>query len=429
MNRYGITPEVDADFFNLSILRNILFSGPILLNDGYLFHHPIGLSQTLDNRSLIRQMVKNDFIRVLSRGGDAEAFARQPEFLAQRGVATSKQLIARDDWPDIRKGLLGWSSHLFDDRRVQAWPKVLVHEGFKKLFNRIFDKTPNDLGLIGFTSERLSEFGRRYQDHPDMQNAPRTAVEHAALSLLSERVIERDGLVRLMDIANQCYHYNFGMLLSDDMKQTVISDTTVGKAFEDILEMDQSIEAEIENMPLISIPKGFPMNKLHLFDGFFTPGSNVRTAKADFMSSIDSAMNRRSNRSNSDRVNEIKKTTEEYRRVLADHFKDYVSLDDLAPRRKALISLVWGATKGLAGAADNVMLLANIISPRRSTSFVQRMSEPLNRRLLDVALDPFAGEAKLWTYKTSDVRPRFSSVGFDPVAIKNHVSGLPTLGR
>jgi hypothetical protein len=429
VDRYGITPEVDADFFNLSILRNILFSGPILLNDGYIFHHPVGLSQLQDNRSLIRQMVKHDFIRILSRSSDPEAFSRLPEYLARRGVETSRQLIAREDWPTIREKALSWANHFFDDRRVQAWPRVMSHEGFKKLFSRIFDKTPEDLGLVGFSSERLSEFGRRYENQPDMQTAPRTAIEKAALSMLAEGLIKRSALVRLMDIANQCYHYNFGMLLSHDMEQAVISDTTVGKAFEDVLEMDQSFEAEVEGMPLITIPKGFPLDRYHLYDDFFDRASKVYNAKKDFINSIDTAMNRRSNRSNANRVDEIKKATEEYRHVLADHFKNYVSVRDLAPRRNAWIRLVWNNTGGIATAATNAILVAEVLSPRRTTAFVQRRTERFNRHALEIALDPAASSEKVRMYRTSDVRPRFSSIGFNQVAIENHVSGLPRWDR
>ena len=425
VNRYGITPEVNREFFNLSILRNILFSGPILLNDGYMFHHPIGLEQAQDPRSLIRQMVSHNFVRILSRGSDPESFASQPEILAKRGVNTSIELIARPDWPEIRGRFLSWAQHLYEDERVSPWPKMLVHEGFKKLFGRIFNKETGDLGLVGLSSGLFDEFALRYHNHPDMGTAPRSAVEHAVLSLQTEGVIGRDTVIRLMDIANQCYHYNFGMLLSDDMKTTVVSDTTIGKAFEDILDMDQSFEAELENMPTISIPRGFPIDKPHMYEAFFMPGSNLRLAKQNFMTEIDSAMKSKSNRSSEARADEIKRATNEYKAVLADHFKDFVSFDDLGPRRNAMITLAWNSAKGLAAGADNIVLLADIVSPGQSASFVQRMTEPLNRRIVDVGLSPDAGEEKLWTYRVADVRPRFSSVAFNSKAVAAHVEGLP----
>ncbi|MEM9678571.1 MAG: hypothetical protein AAF890_10980, partial [Pseudomonadota bacterium] len=53
VHRYKIANEIDSEFFNRMILKNVVFSGQILLNDGYLFSHPSALDQIMNEDSVL----------------------------------------------------------------------------------------------------------------------------------------------------------------------------------------------------------------------------------------------------------------------------------------------------------------------------------------------------------------------------------------
>jgi len=422
--RHRITPEVDMSFFNRSIIKNVFFSGRIFLNDGYLVNHPAALAQLTNENSVLRTMLKQNFVRVIARQPDADQFAKNPEMMAERGVKSFQQLVDRVDWPDIRRRLYNWANGFFNAGMIDPWPPVLMHHGFRKLFDRIFDKDLDDLGLTPLSGFDIDDFRRQYEEHPSHENAPRTAVEEVAEAMKEAGKLDRLGVALLMNIANQCYHYNFAMCLSDSTGKQVVTDTTIGKAFEDILDLDQAVEAEIEKLPVLSVPKNFPIDNGALFDVLLDHGSDLNTAKHDFLYGIEQLFKNPTNRSARELADDVNEASEKYRRYLEDHFQNRIGPADFLPRSSSIITFGLGKASGAVG-GDNVMLVANLASSGRLSSFVQRMTRPISRRLLEVAFDPNAEQRGQITFRVGDVRPRFTSLAFNNEAIASHVSDIP----
>ncbi len=422
--RHRITPDIDGEFFNRSIVRSVFFSGQILINDGYLVNHPAALEQLKNENSLLRTMVKNSFVKVLARQPDAENFSRNPERMAAKNVESFQRLVAQTDWPEIRERLRRWADGLYLYNMVDRWPDIAMHVGFRKLFGRIFDKTLDDLGLGHVGPFDMESFQRRYEQHESFEMAPRTAVEQAVLAMEAAGKIGPDAVVAIMNIANQCYHYNFAMCLSRQRGRPVVADTTIGRAFEDILDLDDVVEADLSKVPVLSIPKGFPTDNGALFDRLLDPTSELSKAKINFLGSIEAIFKRARFLVNDDRSQRLREAAEEYRRHLADYFSRRLGISDWAPRRGAIMSFGIGAL-GSVVAADEAILAANMVSGNRISSFIHRITRPITRRALSVALNPDAGEAKGLTFTAGDVRPRFASLAFNDDAVRAHVRDLP----
>ncbi|WP_371226965.1 hypothetical protein [Roseovarius sp. 2305UL8-3] len=424
--RHRITPEVDADFFNRSILRNLFFSGRVFLNDGYLVNHPSALRQIDNDGSVLNHMIGQSFISLLVRQPDPDAFAMNPEKMAAQGIKSFESLVNDPDWPQMRRRLVKWADAIYAQANVQLWPEVQMNFGFIKLFNRIFDKTLDDLGLDGVEGFDIATFKSRYEAHPAYPKGPRTAVEEVLLEMVRENSLRSEDVPLIMDIANQCYHYNFAMCLTDQIKEPVVADTTIGLAFEDILELDQTIEAEILNTPVLAVPKGFPVHDGSVFASFLLPQSEVSQAKYEFLSEMEKIFRPGTNANATEQARIVQDATEQYRSRLKTHFANLVGLSDWAPRRSSLITFGLGKLGGAVG-ADNIMLAANLATSNRASSFVHRMTRPIREHLLDVAFDPNSGVKNRFRFKVGDIAPRFASLAFTPDAVRNHVSDLPLI--
>ena len=424
VDRYKITPEIDETFFNRSILRNLFFSGQIYLNDGYLVNHPSSFRQIMDENSVLNSMLGKGFIQLLVRKKDPVAFAKNPEHMASRGVASFAKLVDDPDWPQIRRRLHDWAEGHYAYGRVMPWPNFQMHVGFRKLFARIFDKSLDDLGLDGIDGFNLLEFQELYESHGAYDFGPRTAAEGAAQVLVERGRILRGSVPLIMDIANQCYHYNFAMCLTQATGQPVIADTTIGLAFEDILELDQVVETEVLNTPVLAVPEKFPVNNGLIFESFLNPGSKANRAKHEFLGEMEKLFKPGSNQSARQQAKAVREASEQYRRFLIEHFQDKVGLSDWEPRKSSIITFGLGKLGGAFG-ADNVMLAANLASSNRASSFIHRMTRPLRERILDVAFDPNSGMQKRFRFTVGDIQPRFASLAFNREAVANHTVNIP----
>ena len=427
VDRHRITPEIDGNFFNRIILKNVFFSGRILLNDGYLFSHPSALDQILREDSVLRVMIKNDFVKIIARKNDPEAFSSTPELNAEGGMTSNQKVINRSDWPEIKRELYEWSSGLFEYGKIDRFPKHEMNEGFKKLFARIFDKDKADLGLNLDSHLSLTELQDRVFSHSAYSGYPRTAVENVLLEMLSADKIQTADVTEVMNIANQCYHYNFAMCLSDQRGESVIADTTIGKAFEDILSLDDAAEAELNDIPVLTIPEKFPVENGAIFDRLLDPQSKLARAKHAFLGKVDALFATGSNASVLERKRELREATEEYRNYLTEHFSDFIGLKELAPKTHAVITFGFGKLGSVFG-ADNIMLAANLANNNGVSAFDHRVLKPFRRRVLDVALNPESAPDEYITFRAGDIKPRFASLAFDQNAVKNHVADLPVFG-
>ena len=242
-------------------------------------------------------------------------------------------------------------------------------------------------------------------------------------------LVERGRILRgsvplIMDIANQCYHYNFAMCLTQATGQPVIADTTIGLAFEDILELDQVVETEVLNTPVLAVPEKFPVNNGLIFESFLNPGSKANRAKHEFLGEMEKLFKPGSNQSARQQAKAVREASEQYRRFLIEHFQDKVGLSDWEPRKSSIITFGLGKLGGAFG-ADNVMLAANLASSNRASSFIHRMTRPLRERILDVAFDPNSGMQKRFRFTVGDIQPRFASLAFNREAVANHTVNIP----
>src|SRR5437870_1453124 len=90
------------DFFRKMIAKNVLFGGGILINDGYLVLHPTARRYLRTDRNILRVMLNQGFVRILTRAKDGESLAEMPIRMANQGIRSFQQLVASAEWKDFR---------------------------------------------------------------------------------------------------------------------------------------------------------------------------------------------------------------------------------------------------------------------------------------------------------------------------------------
>lgn len=306
-----------------------------------------------------------------------------------------------------------------------------MHVGFHQIIQKIFSKTHDDLGLINASFLHLPDLQELYLSHEPEKRNPRDAFEKSVMKLVNGQQNARLASIELMNIANQAYHYNFAMCLSDEMKNPIVADTSVGLAFEDMLDLDDSVEAEILDVPLIDIPRNIASTRGADFTGLLDPSSKIGESKNNFLLMLDAAF-RQNSGTLSNRKLALQEAAAEYRAKLAEYFASRgfsVRTDSFISNGVgSAISLGIDTLGGAVGVADWAGLAIGVLTDPLRRQFHQFLLRPLRRRMTEVSLAPI-GEApdNYIRFRLRDIRPRFASLAFNPEKVKQHVASIPRM--
>ena len=426
MLRYGRGREfLSADFFNKMILKNVLFGSGIYLNDGYLVNHPIARRHLAEPDSLLRLMIGTGFIRILSREPDGDALATMPERMAQSDNQSFKTLVASDEWIGrLRPVFRQVAQAAFHDGRVRRWPGYDMSAGFCDLMDRVFAaEQAADVGLRHIDRATLTRIEDAFLAREPRAGNPRDKLEKAALEVLRARDGDAEApMAEVMDVANQAYHYNFGLTLNAEDEVPVAADTTIGLAFDELLQTRRIERAQLDALPLLSFPKEIPLEDGEPFLPFIRADHPLYLAKLDYMRAIERLVSDTARDLTALAV-DVREATEAYRRRMMEYFsRRYGKTDiDLAFDGSATFGMTVVGGPATATAAPSAHLAVAL----------QRASRPENRAFLltrfrveDVTRE-FDGEMRQ-TISLGDVQSQLASLAFDEGAASRFVEALPS---
>lgn len=354
----------NEDFFNRMIIKNVLFGGGIFINDGYLVNHEIARKHLTDDTSLLRFMLNTDFIRVLTRTQSKEELRNMPKKMAKENNESFKRLVNSNEWTTGFESL--WSrisNSLYRNNNPRSWPSRHMGEGFDDLVQRVFPSDPRDVGLRDWTPEQLDTLkSYYYAENPRKANS-RDCFEKAALrtltgnpttsvKMLNPRQLAQ--MMEIMDIANQAYHYNFGLTLTEETSSTeeygVAVDTTIGKAFDELLLVDEVKLAQLEQIPVLKLPDNVPLDQGPLFYSFLDPVSKVSMAKISYLDSLNELI-----QGNINDLDELR------RRVLVETSEYGARIAESLKLRQSDVDGIFTATLGVANVdgSSNVPVVAS----------------------------------------------------------------------
>ena len=169
MIRYSGEFATEA-FFNKTIAKSIFFGYGVYINDGYLVNHPLARKYLGNENSLLRAMLSQNFIRILTRTKDANELAQMPVEMGKT-IPSFKRLVDSDEW---RFGLKDekpfeelWAEltqAAFFRNNPRGWPPVNMSHGISELMKRVFEKkdSPSEVGLFTVTRDEVAEIEQEF---------------------------------------------------------------------------------------------------------------------------------------------------------------------------------------------------------------------------------------------------------------------------
>lgn len=278
---------------NHSLITQLVDGRPVLLNDGYLVHHAIARQSVIDQQSLLWELMRVGFVRIMARGGDRFTLAEMPEQMQK--VRSFFDLVHGQipgvDWPALRSALTDADALLRPKGYLVDWPAYESASGFAAFARRIRARgsQPRSLGMGGSVRpEVLHEFLDRFVDKIAQDPVgPRDTWEKLAIRMarLPAKVNDSAAFVRsLMNFATETYHYNMGVMLAAQYKVPVSVETQTSPAFDDLLIRPDVLVDELPAVPRLNAPRVLAtVDPKRLASIVADPGSKLFEARGDWI--------------------------------------------------------------------------------------------------------------------------------------------------
>lgn len=287
------TPQFGSeDFFNLTLAKSLFFGGGLYINDGYLVNHPVARTQLLTPGSLLNVMLKHGFVKIYTRMSPDQV-GDMPEIMAKKEkIPTFQRLIESEEWnrpKGLREKWFEIAEHQYEREDIFQWGKARNHKIFTKLIDRVFEKKVADESGLLCTDEDLANISVSFHDRGPLTGKARTHFEDACKDILGRRVISELEFARimqsLMTVANQAYHYGFGLSITNQFGPTAV-DTTIGKAFDELLSTAPVDAYRFSSFPLFGVPASADFSDGSRFEDLVRMGTRPAVAKEKFMSNL-----------------------------------------------------------------------------------------------------------------------------------------------
>lgn len=424
MIRYGRGRDLlSEEFFNKMIVKNILFGSGIFLNDGYLVNHPIARRHLANPDSLLRVMISTSFIRILSRERNADLLAKMPEKMAASGNAEFERLIRSSEWVErVGPAFRRVAASIFHNGSAREWPRFDMSAGFCDLLDRVFASTPEGLGLATISADALQRIEGKFRALEPRTGNPRHKAEVAAQEVFrDDEALYQQRMGAWMDIANQAYHYNFGLTLTAEEPSAVAAETTIGLGFDELLKTRRVERGQLEDVPLIQFPANIPLDEGDIFLPFIRSDHPISAAKGHYMEALNRLIG-----TGATQIPQLRRDVQAATAAYIARIKEY-----LEPKfgRTAIETAFDGAiTLGMTQSGGAAMAVA---APNAQLAVaIQQLSNSARRaflierfQLVDATesfqLDPAR------TITLGDVQSQLASLAFDEDGAKAFVEKLP----
>lgn len=405
------------DFFNRMIVKNILFGGGLYLNDGYLTNNIYARRFLVDENSILRIMIRYGFIHILSKISSSEGLIEMPERMAEQSNEYYKRLVESSEWQDFKPQF----RDVVTTATLRSWPNRDMSFGFTKLMLKAFEKKPWQLGIRRehITEDEWKRISDDFLRREPQKSGPRDKLEKAAVEILKNRSDCKVAMNAVMTIGCQAYHYNFGLALTFEEPNGVAVDTTIGKAFEEFLEIREAEPSQLDEIELLSVPKNIPFEDGRLFEAFLDSSSNIGKAKQRYLSTLQKLILSENSSNYTSLGQELRDATDEYVNRIIENFPS-ASENQSSETEKLEVKIYKGESGDSIAAAtsSDAELTIEMAKGKLSQFLIERF------KLRNVSNDTHS-EIQEDMIVLRDIRPQISSLAFSKKATEKFLEDIP----
>jgi hypothetical protein len=290
------------------------------------------------------------------------------------------------------------------------------------------EEITSKLGLRNISRDEWLRIRDGFLERNPQSGGPRDKLQKSALDILGERSDYRTAMNEIMTIGNQAYHYNFGLTLTDEDEYGVAVDTTLGAAFDELLQTRQIERGQLDNIPLLRLPQEIPFERGDLFLDFLDNANRTGDAKLNYLRSLRNVISSESRNFDALRQ-ELIGATDEYAHRIVELL--YPALERLAQERVVQdmmdgtitdksIALAVGSLGTPKATAAPLAGIALIIQERAREMGRQFLVERFQLTDVSEQFDPSERIIRL-----GDIRPQIASLAFDENEASRFIEDIP----
>lgn len=354
IQRYKKT-NLDLTIINEILSQAVLYSGRLLIADGYLMLYPAGRLALVDRTaSPLLDLIDARWIRLYSRNDGR--LADMPREMDH--IETYRELLSSPEWVDLEPKLRRLQSHLEGKSAVECWPKVNVGPGFQRLVNLAFeglDRRSFEGQLTPQQADRvLEEFNSELKSDPNLpaRQVWRQTYERPDFAL------SESGKSFLHWLGIEAYHYNLTMTscLNESKRRPGLI-TRYSCFFNALRERPLSSMpggAGLSEIPTPTLPRGIPREALY-HGGFLkevvTFGTELEREKQGYLDAVQAALR------DKEALPDVRKAADSYGTSLGKFLKSHDASRQLGDSIRTPLEIVMkvGATAGLGLAGGAIL--------------------------------------------------------------------------
>jgi hypothetical protein len=409
-------------FFNKMIAKNIFFGGGLYINDGYLINHPTARKYLVDEDSVLRHMLDNGFVRILTRAKEPEKLISMPEDMKKAGVHSFIESMEAVGWTneksEFKETWVRIAESAFFRGHARGWPSVDMGAGFTKLVDGVLTEkeSPEEMGLTLIQPEDLEKFKELFFEKDPKSGAARTKYEDAANEVFKSKDNPRIFMNEMMTLANQLYHTNFGMILTSDDRELhhVGVDTVYGQVLSDYLDIQEIHEEQLNDIPLFWLPNDISFDNGSAFLPFLSETNKIGVAKQEYLQALSEVIDN-TGRGSEDRKKDLRDATNNYMNRIVEILgskSDKLELKE---------------TSGKSFSMEPSYIDSSINSTETISGLVVGLYQDKNNASQKVLLKQFHinDKSQGQTITLKDIRAQISSLTFNKSKAEEFSSDLP----
>ncbi|GAB4236753.1 MAG: hypothetical protein Kow0032_22070 [Methyloligellaceae bacterium] len=246
-----------------TLLRHVFLGFPFLVNDGYIAH-----SETLREKVFgytdnpLRTLFLEGYAILSSPDAD---LVESLEIRRRSNVESTLKLMDRSDWRDIRARIERFNRQV--EGFTKLWPNKDMGKGLEMMLERCRGRPAKQIGLEHTTDDEITRIfdiffdRRRYRKF----KGARTRFEKVVADFVAgldavDSEAKKKKANELMGLANEAYHFNFGIAYSAELPEVVAVETQQSPAFDEFLDIPGADLNTLRGMPDLYVPDRIALN-------------------------------------------------------------------------------------------------------------------------------------------------------------------------